>query len=218
MAKIDPSTQTEAMPEQEPSACSSCDSQRLSPLACGSCGLLDDTGTLPSPFQLFGLAPSWTYCPNTLRKRLLRITRLTHPDLHPADRDPEAARLAELHTARLNRAYTVLTDDVQRTEWLITFLEGPPASNGVPQALLMEVMDWNEVLDEVQQGDADASALEELTGELQKRRQGVMQDLRGLLDPLPETGSPSLKTAREHLDTLRYLARILERTKALKTA
>ncbi|MFT5198325.1 MAG: hypothetical protein ACI87O_000981, partial [Planctomycetota bacterium] len=47
---IDPSTQTDAMQELEPSPCSGCDSQRMSPLACGSCGLLDDNQTLPSPF------------------------------------------------------------------------------------------------------------------------------------------------------------------------
>ncbi len=215
---IDPSAQTDSMPEQKPSDCGSCESQRLSPLACGSCGILDDTGTLPSPFQLFGLAPSWTICQIELRKRLLRITRLTHPDLHPADMDAEEARLAELHTARLNRAYAVLIDDVQRTEWLITFLGGPPASNAVPQDLLLEVMDWNEVLDDVEQGDAGAAELEELVSDLQKRRLGVMHDLRGVLEPLPRVASPALETAREHLDTLRYLERILERTKVLQSA
>jgi DnaJ-domain-containing protein 1 len=215
---IDPSTQTDAMQEQEPTPCSGCDSQRMSPLACGSCGLLDDNKTLPSPFQLFGFAPTWTTCPMELRKRLMRITRLTHPDLHGAAGDPEQIRLAEHHTARLNIAYRVLTDDVERTEWLITYLQGPPASKGVPQALLMEVMDWNEVLDDVQQGDADAGALTELSQELQSRRHHVMSDLREVLDPLPEPGSPKLQTAREHLDVLRYLARILERTKALQSA
>jgi len=215
---IDPSIKTDAMPEQEPAPCSGCDSQRLTPLACGSCGLLDDNQTLPSPFQLFGFAPTWTICPVELRKRLLRITRLTHPDLHGAAGDTEQTRLAEHHTARLNIAYRLLTDDVERTEWLITDLDGPPASKGVPQALLMEVMDWNETLDDVEQGDAEPDALAELAQELQTRRHRTMVDLRGALNPLPEPGSAELQTAREHLDVLRYMERILERTKALQSA
>ncbi len=216
---IDPSIQSDPMPEQEPAPCSSCDSQRLSPLACGSCGLLDaDQNLLPSPFQLFGFAPTWTICPVELRKRLLRITRLTHPDLHGSTGDDEQARLAEHHTSRLNIAYRVLTDDVERTEWLIKHLDGPPASKGVPQALLMEVMDWNEVLDDVEQGDAEADALKDLVEELQLRRHRVMVELRGDLDPLPDAGSPKLQSAREHLDVLRYLARLQERTKALQSA
>ncbi|MCA9001291.1 MAG: hypothetical protein KDB61_05170 [Planctomycetes bacterium] len=215
---IDPSSQTDSMPEQKPAPCSGCESQRLSPLACGSCGLLEDNQILPSPFQLFGLAPTWTICPAELRKRLLRITRLTHPDLHGADGNEEQTRLAEHHTARLNIAYRALMDDVERTEWLIGYLNGPPASKGVPQSLLMEVMDWNEALDEVESGDAEASALTDLIEELQARRHKTMVELRQVLDPLPESGSPQLQTAREHLDELRYLTRILERTKALQTA
>ncbi|HPF12787.1 MAG: hypothetical protein H6830_12050 [Planctomycetes bacterium] len=216
---VDPSAQTTHMPEAHPAPCSGCEAQRLSPLACGSCGKLSEPETHPSPFQLFGFAPTWTVCPAELRKRLMRITRLTHPDLH-AEHDSSQAQLAEHHTAQLNEAYRLLLDDVERTEWLIEYLGGPPASKGVPQDLLMEVMEWNETLDDVEHaGEAAASsALATLDAELQTRKHQVLQGLRTLLDPLPEPNSPVLTQIREQLDVLRYLVRILERTKALQTA
>ncbi len=209
---VNKSAQTDPMPEVEPAPCTGCEAQRMTPLACGSCGLLSEADAKPDPFQLFGFAPTWTVCPAQLRKRLLRITRLTHPDLH-AENDPKQALLAERHTAQLNEAYSLLLDDIARTEWLIGHLGGPPASKGVPQDLLMEVMEWNETLDDVQSGTSP-DALAPLIEELQTRKHLVLQDMRGHLDPLPESGSPTLQTLRERLDVLRYLHRILERTKA----
>lgn len=203
---------TDAMPEAAPAPCGGCEAQRLTPLACGSCGLLSDEDRHPSPFQLFGLAPTWTICPAELHKRMMRITRLTHPDLHAASE--EQAHLAERHTAELNEAYKLLLDDLARTEWLIDHLGGPPASKGVPQALLMEVMEWNETLDDLE-SEPDDEARQALIHELQVRRHATLQSLREILDPLPEPGAPTLKAARDHLDVLRYLARILARTQEL---
>ncbi|MEZ6003482.1 MAG: iron-sulfur cluster co-chaperone HscB C-terminal domain-containing protein [Planctomycetota bacterium] len=212
---VDPSAQSTDMPEQRPAPCSGCDAQRLTPLACGSCGELSEPATRPSPFQLFGFAPTWTICPAELRKRLMKITRLTHPDLHAAS--PAAAALAERHTAELNHAYRVLLDDVQRAEWLIENAGGPPASSGVPQSLLMEVMEWNETLEELE-GAPSPARLSGLIEELRQRRHAVMSELRSALSPLPEPGDVRLQTARGLVDQLRYLDRILGRCTALQPA
>ena len=206
----DPKASDIQMPEATPSPCGGCESQRMSPLACGSCGLLADVDRHPSPFQLFGLAPTWTVCPVEIRKRWTRISRLTHPDLHAASE--EKLVLAERHTAELNEAYQLLLSDQARADWLITHLDGPPESKTVAADFLMEVMEWNETLDEITSPEEAAT----LAAEIQHHQIEALQKLRTLLDPLPERGAPALTEARETLNSIRYLVRILDRAKELR--
>ena len=59
----------------------------------------------------------------SLKKRLLQGSRMVHPDFHGAD--PASRALAELHSARLNRAYETLADEARRADALVLLLGGP---------------------------------------------------------------------------------------------
>ena len=62
------------------SACPSCGADLETPLGCAACGALQPLPPGTSPFELFGLPLAYALEPAELRRRLLRLGRMTHPD------------------------------------------------------------------------------------------------------------------------------------------
>ncbi len=62
------------------SECPSCGVELETPLGCSACGGLLDFDVQQSPFEIFGLEPSWQIDAAELRRRLLRFSRIVHPD------------------------------------------------------------------------------------------------------------------------------------------
>ena len=105
---------------RNPRDCPRCGAGLETPLACGGCGALLAPEAEPSPFDALGLEPAWTLDRGALRKRLLRLSRLVHPDFFGSG---EAAQreLAERNSARLNRGFEVLSDDLARADWPVSY-------------------------------------------------------------------------------------------------
>ena len=78
---------------------------------------------------------------------------------------------------------------------------GGPAENEqrqMPQAFLMEVMEWNETLEAAREsapGSAARSGLPALEASLREQRESVLAELHRLLVPLPARGAPALAQA-----------------------
>ena len=78
----------------------------------------------------------------------------------------------------------------------------------MPKAFLLEVLEWNEALEEAREAPAGSpprARLEALTGELERARGEALERLGALLTPLPPDGAPQLTEARRELNALRYL-------------
>lgn len=183
-----------------------------SPLACGSCGILNEAEDVDhSPFAVLGLEPSFEVDTKDLKKRLRRLTRLVHPDFF-ATASQEELELAERQNARLNASYEIVEHDVKRADWLVRSLGGPGEKDlgCMPQAFLMEVMEWNETLDDHEPGSAAYEAMET---ELERERESLVADIARHLDPLPSPGDDALKEVRKSLNALRYVERALSRVK-----
>jgi molecular chaperone HscB len=161
---------------------------------------------------VFGLAPGFALDRRALRKRLLELQRAVHPDFF-ATRGADARAAAEDATSRLNRAFEVLGDEQRLGDELVRRLGGPSQDEErqMPQAFLMEVLEWNEVLDDARTraNGAGAPALSELRGQLDAARAATLRNLALDLVPLPEHGSPRLRRARQSLNALRYVERAL---------
>lgn len=200
--------------------CPACNATLETPLACGVCGALIEVDGEFDPFAVFGLERKWAVDAQDLSKRLLRFGRLVHPDYYAAA--GEAARaLAERNTASLNEAHELLSNDFRRADWLVRALGGPSESDErqMPQAFLMEVLEWNETLDEARgaaEGSAERAALDGLGETLDSERIDTMQRIGDLLTPLPDAGSAHLTDLRRELNAVRYLDRALRELKALR--
>ncbi|MBM3991507.1 MAG: hypothetical protein FJ298_10940 [Planctomycetes bacterium] len=200
--------------------CSKCAAQLETPLACGACGSLFAPDPEPTPFECLGLTPDFDVDAAEVRRRLLRASRLVHPDFHGASGEQSRAA-AERATAALNRAHALVLDPAARADWLVRSLGGPSESQvrSMPQDFLMEVMEWNEALDAAR-GSAPGSAarvgLEALEASLAERRASVLREVRRLLVPLPAREAPALALARAQLNALRYLANALDQLEALR--
>lgn len=201
-------------------ACPNCGAPLESPLACGACHTLLAPSAELSPFEVLGLTPAFSIDPKGLRKQLLKVSRWVHPDFF-ATAPLETREAAERASAQLNDAYELLSDDFRRADWLVQDLGGPNENDErqMPQAFLMEVLEWNEVLDAARDAGADSpewSALDALETELSGERKRSFESVGASLDPLPEPESPSLTEVRRVLNALRYLERSLSQIRTMR--
>jgi molecular chaperone HscB len=190
------------------------------PLGCTACGSLSEFDSQPSPFEVFGLEPSWAIDATELRRRLLKFSRIVHPDYF-GNAAPEERERAETSSALLNSAHEVLADAVRRADWLVAARGGPSEADErqMPQEFLLEVLEWNESLEEAREATASSPAragLQQLQDELEHRRSATLTELAEMLDPLPANGDAVLSRARRRLNAIRYLDRALEQIRALR--
>ena len=202
------------------SDCPRCGLSLETPLACAGCGALLELGREPTPFEVLGLEPAFALDPAALRARLLRLSRLVHPDYFgAAQRD--ARERAERASAHLNQAFETLSDELARADWLIGALGGPREGElrDMPQAFLLDVLEWNEALEAVRSapaGDEPRTRLAALASQLEAARGAALERLAAHLTPLPQRGAGALSLARRELNGLRYLRRTLEQIEALR--
>lgn len=201
--------------------CPHCQAELETPLACAACGDVLDVPTGASPFELFALPLDYSLDRAELKKRLSRFGRLVHPDFF-ATRSPRMLELAERASASLNAAHAVLADDAERADWLVRHLGGPDSETEreLPRAFLIEVLEWNEELEELSaQSNTTESAdrLEALSTRLEARRADGVAAVARLLVPLPARGSPALARVRQELNALRYLDRALGEIEAVRS-
>ena len=190
-------------------ACTSCGVELQTPLVCGACGALQDPGTEPAPHEVFGLDPSFHVDVKDVEKRLMKLSRALHPDFF-AGADEATRELAERNTARANAAFELLTDPVALADWWILELGGPAEKDErqMPPAFLMEVIEWNEAIDDADGSDDRASRLAPLSNELESQRASVLDTVVRAFDSLPHPPS-DLVAVRRQLNVIRYLNRAL---------
>ncbi len=205
------------------SRCPRCSADLETPIGCLACGAIlplgEDADRL-DPFAILGLQPGFSVDAQDLRKRLLRYSRLVHPDFF-ATAGAEEKRRAERASAILNAAHAILSDDTSRADHLVRMLGGPDetAQREMPKEFLMEVLEWNETLEEARTGSGiPAERLDALRSELETRRKEALDAVSKLLAPLPARGSAQLVQARKELNAVRYVDRALGELEALRLA
>lgn len=200
--------------------CPLCEAALESPLCCTSCKALLEVSTEPTPFEALGLELRWDLDKKQLQQSLLRFTRLMHPDFFAAA-EPEERERAERGSALLNEAFEVLSDDIARASWLVEARGGPSESEErqMPQAFLMEVLEWNETLEEAREsaaGSDERAALPAFAQNLKNERAELLEAMGRKLTPLPEEGAPALAEVRRDLNAVRYLDRALTELESLR--
>lgn len=105
-------------------------------------------------FELLGVSPGVRLEPATLDKSFKALQRRLHPDLY-AQRPSVEQELSAANSARVNQAYQTLKSPLERVKYLLELHgigvlseEGAAASVPTNPALLMEVMEIREAVDE----------------------------------------------------------------------
>jgi molecular chaperone HscB len=187
-------------------------------LGCSSCGTLFRLEEDPDPFGALGFPMGFRVDSEELRRRMLRLSRMAHPDFF-ANAGPERLARAERASAILNASHAVLADEASRADWLIGSLGGPDENNerAMPKEFLLEVLEWNEMLEEARSSaTVTEDRLTSLRLDLERRRAAALESVGRLLDPLPPRGSPALREARRELNVVRYVDRTLGELEALR--
>jgi molecular chaperone HscB len=138
---------------------------------------------LQSHFELFGLAPAFRLNGEALEQAYREIQSRVHPDrfAHAGD----AERRASLQwTTRVNEAYRILKDPVQRAKHILE-LHGVDVAfetnTQMPTDFLMQQLELREELERAAAGK-DAGALDALRATLRSSKKSLEQQLEEAID------------------------------------
>ena len=118
-----------------------------------------------SPFQLFGLKPTFAVDLTRLEAAYQAAMMKVHPDRF-ADRSPAERRVAEQWSTRINEAYELLKSPVKRAEWLCEAAGHPLESETntrMPTDFLMKQIEWREALESAEGNQDKIAALRQET-------------------------------------------------------
>lgn len=190
-----------------PLKCHACDRPMELPIACGGCHQLYAPGPHATHFDLFGIPPGYDLDAGDLRRRFLAASREIHPDRF-VGRSDETVRASLELSARVNRAYEVLSDPLLRAEYVLEISGGKSAADDkrVPQEVLNWALMTREELEEARGGDtgADQSIRADVRRRFDEEAARIDQLARGM--PGDENARQALRVS---LNTIKYYANLL---------
>lgn len=141
-----------------------------------------DDLTQANHFELFGMAPSFEIDLVTLEAQWKSRVAQVHPDRY-ASAGPAEKRVAMQWSARLNEAYRILRDPLQRAKYLCEQAgqeTGEGAGHSMDMAFLGQQMTWREELDDIQAAN-NTTALAALTSDIVADRQQRIDQIAALI-------------------------------------
>ena len=203
-----------------PSACWSCRGPLTADPFCPTCRVIQPPEPDADFFRMFGLEPAFDLSLEAIEPRYRDGQQQFHPDRYAA-RSATERRYSLERVTRLNEAWRTLKDPLLRAEYLLhrsgwTKKAGENAA-GDP-ALLMEVMELREALEEVDLKRADAGArLESARADARARIDRESGALAACFRDYFASGAASLLDgAARMVDRVRYFQRFLEEVERLE--
>jgi molecular chaperone HscB len=154
-------------------------------------------------FEVFGLPKILGIDLAALEKTFHELSRKYHPDYFSTASPPEKTQAVRM-TALLNDAYRTLRHPIRRVEYLLSLYGFKPDGSQVPQALLMEVFEINEQLEELKAGRASVEEVDSLRAQIKEKRERFDKELEKASldwDELVQSGA-SEAPRKEHLAKL----------------
>src|SRR5438094_5640177 len=154
-------------------------------------------------FEVFGLARHLGIDTLVLEKTFHNLSRKYHPDYFTTASPAEKTQAVRM-TALLNDAYRTLRHPVRRVEYLLSLYGLKSDGSKVPQALLMEVFEINEQLEEAKAGRASVEEIDSLRAQIKEKRErfdAELQEASLSWDELVK-GSTSNEKLKAHLTKL----------------
>src|SRR5438477_7758401 len=154
-------------------------------------------------FEVFGLPRLLRIDAASLEKTFHGLSRKYHPDYFSTAAPAEKTQAVRM-TALLNDAYRTLRYPVHRVEYLLSLYGFKSDGSKVPQALLMEVFEINEQLEEVKAGKASVEEVDSLRAQIKEKRERFDAELQQASldwDELVKAGAAEA-ARKEHLTKL----------------
>ncbi len=146
-------------------------------------------------FEVFGLPRLLGIDTAALEKTFHELSRKYHPDYFTTASAAEKTQAVRM-TALLNDAYRTLRHPIRRVEYLLSLYGFKSDGSKVPQALLMEVFEINEQLEEVKAGRASVEGVDSLRAQIKEKRERFDTELSQSSldwDELVNAGAPDAK-------------------------
>jgi len=174
-------------------------------------------------FDIFGLERRLAIDGAALQRRFYELSRQWHPDFHgAAPADAQARALEE--SAQVNAAYRALRDPLARVEYLIRLEEGRATREGstikpkAPPALLAEMFEIQEALEEAKAGPLDDAARATLTEQREGLEARMAETEARIVGPLSQAWDAAaaaerpaaLNALKEALATRAYLRTVVD--------
>ena len=179
---------------------------------------------MPNPFQILGLAPSFSLDLGELEQRQRDLNRALHPDRN-AGRPPAERRESLSRSMDINQAYRVLRDPASRAEALFELLGVHEVAERTVNdpALLSAMLEQRELLDQARR-DKDGARLSTLKRENDERRLEIERALGEAFRPLvaslaeaaPAADRDALDSVRRLYGELKYVRRFGEEVAAIE--
>lgn len=174
-------------------------------------------------FEVFDLPRRLAVDTVALQARFYELSRRHHPDFHQGAGPEAQARALEV-SALVNAAYRTLRDPIARVEYLIRLERGGAAGDGArgtpagPPALLAEMFEIQEALQEARAGDLDDAGRAELRARRERLRERARAEEERLRGPLaaawdstaPGHRGPALAALEQALAARAYLRTVIE--------
>jgi len=173
--------------------CPACGQPAGSTLACLACGRLLEESADVEHFARLGAPRSPRVDRPALEAAYIRLSRLLHPDFHGGEGE-EALERANRGSALVNEAWSVLTDDQARLEYLLELVD-PGAlerNKALPPTFLAEAMELSEDL-EAAQTNEDRRAAAAIVARV---REAMAQRAATLDDPASWRAPDTARLAR----------------------
>lgn len=159
---------------------------------------------MTDPFDLLGVARRFSLDRAALEQRHRDLSRTLHPDRY-VQAPPGERRMALDRAVAVNEAFRALRDPLTRAEALLTAHGLSVGDADRPsQALLLEVMDLREALDEGRRMPAKVTALLEQVRARSKSEENL---LAAVFDGETPPEAAALARARDALVRLKYFRR-----------
>ncbi|MBG56043.1 MAG: Fe-S protein assembly co-chaperone HscB [Deltaproteobacteria bacterium] len=164
-------------------------------------------------FELMGLPQSFEIDSEKLEDLYQNLSLEMHPDFYGTS-TKEKKILSEKSSVMLNAAYSTLREPVSRARYLMSILTRGVSlkKDDLPEDFLQEMFSLQESLDEMLES-CDQSALCKMNEDLLKRSNLIQSNFASLfkkLETSPEN-TETLQQLQKHLNTERYLRRLLDR-------
>jgi molecular chaperone HscB len=156
-------------------------------------------------FELFDMPVTPVVDKRDLSKKYFELQKKNHPDYYSQSTEEEKIEMQEL-SALINKAYKTFSNDQLTISYFLKLkgLLEEEEKYKLPDAFLMEMMDWNEELMEMSRDDA-----ERRVGEYESR---LFAEIKPLLDQYSDnTSMDDLLKIKMYYYKKKYLQRILDR-------